>query len=130
MQKETPREIAGEDFTLDSGDVVRRLIVAQNPEFTPSWREPAPVNQNTSDDFLNRGDIELLELNGLNQSVRCAGCQLKHRPGALWFGNFKKLMPNVADNAKEKVQSTQLQNREASHFFCSSCFSCGLRKEA
>ena len=88
MQKETPREIAGGDFTLDSDDVVRRLIVTRNPEFTPSWREPAPVNENTSDDFLNRGDIELLELNGLNQSVRCSGCQLKHRPGALWCGNF------------------------------------------
>ena len=98
--------IAGGIPTQDSDDVVRRLIVAQNPEFTPSWREPAPVNQNISDDFLMQGNTELLEFHCLNQPVRCTGCQLKHRPVANWCGNCKKLVPNVADNAKEERKCT------------------------
>ena len=38
-------QLAGEDTTLDSDDVVRKLILTPKPEFTVSLREPGPVNQ-------------------------------------------------------------------------------------
>ena len=88
---------------------MRRLILAPNPEFA-LFREPGPANQSTSNDFLKQGNVELLELKGLDQFVRCTRCQWAFRPGAIWCEHCKKLVPNIADNAKERIQAAHLHN--------------------
>ena len=77
-------QTVGRDTTPRSDRAVRRLFLVPDPEFALSLREPGPVNQSIPNDVLKHDDVHVLELQDLDEFVRCTGCQGKHPPGAVW----------------------------------------------